>query len=83
MSVLKAKLYEILQRQQADRLEDIRGKVEEFAWGNQIRNYVLQPYRMVKDLRTEIETGDTDGVLDGDLNRFIEAYLRQTAGQNV
>ncbi len=83
MSVLKAKLYEIMQRQQAERLEDLRGKVEEFAWGNQIRNYVLHPYRMVKDLRTNVETGDTDGVLDGDLNQFIEAYLRQTAGEHA
>jgi peptide chain release factor 2 len=83
MGVLKAKLYEIMQRQHAERLEDLRGKVEEFAWGNQIRNYVLHPYRMVKDLRTNVETGDTDGVLDGDLDRFIEAYLRQTAGQNA
>ncbi|NUP99750.1 MAG: peptide chain release factor 2 [Armatimonadetes bacterium] len=82
MSVLKAKIYEIMQRQQAERLEDLRGKVEEFAWGNQIRNYVLHPYRMVKDLRTEVETGDTDGVLDGDLDRFVEAYLRQTAGEH-
>ncbi len=83
MSVLKAKLYEIMQRQQAEHLSDLRGKVEEFAWGNQIRNYVLHPYRMVKDLRTEVETGDTDGVLDGDLDRFIESYLRQTAGQHA
>jgi peptide chain release factor 2 len=82
MSVLKAKIYEIMERQHAERLEDLRGKVEEFAWGNQIRNYVLHPYRMVKDLRTNVETGDTDGVLDGDLDRFIESYLRQTAGQN-
>jgi peptide chain release factor 2 len=82
MSVLRAKIYEIMQRQHAERLEDLRGKVEEFAWGNQIRNYVLHPYRMVKDLRTNIETGDTDSVLDGDLDKFIEAYLRQTAGQN-
>ncbi len=81
--ILKAKIYEIMQRQHAERLEDLRGKVEEFAWGNQIRNYVLHPYRMVKDLRTDTETGDTDGVLDGDLDRFIEAYLRQTAGQNA
>ena len=72
-----------MQRQQAERLEDLRGKVEDFAWGNQTRNYVLAPYRMVKDLRTNIETGDTDGVLDGDLDRFIEAYLRQTAGQHT
>ncbi len=82
MSVLKAKIYEILQRQQAERLEDLRGRVEDFAWGNQTRNYVLHPYRMVKDLRTNVETGDTDGVLDGDLDQFIEAYLRQTAGQH-
>jgi len=83
MKVLKGKLFEIMQRQQAERLSDLRGKVEEFAWGNQIRNYVLHPYRMVKDLRTDTETGDTDGVLDGDLDKFIEAYLRQTAGDHT
>lgn len=83
MSILKSKLYDIMQRQQIERLEDLRGTVEEFAWGNQIRNYVLHPYRMVKDLRTNVETSDTDAVLDGDLDRFIEAYLRQTAGQHV
>ncbi|MBI5830845.1 MAG: peptide chain release factor 2 [Armatimonadetes bacterium] len=83
MSVLKAKIYEIMVRQKAERLEDLRGKVEDFAWGNQTRNYVLAPYRMVKDLRTNVETGDTDGVLDGDLDRFIEAYLRQNAGEHA
>ena len=82
MSILKARVYEILRQAQIEHLEDLRGPVEEFAWGNQIRNYVLQPYRMVKDLRTSVETGDTDSVLDGDLEPFIEAYLRQTAGQH-
>ncbi|MCC7495297.1 MAG: peptide chain release factor 2 [Fimbriimonadaceae bacterium] len=83
MAVLKAKLFEIMQRQRAEKLADLRGKVEDFAWGNQTRNYVLHPYRMVKDLRTNVETGDTDGVLDGDLDRFIESYLRQTAGEHA
>ncbi len=82
MKVLKAKLYEIMRAQHAERLEDLRGTVTEFAWGNQIRNYVLNPFRLVKDTRTGVERGDTDAVLDGDLNEFIEAYLRQTAGAN-
>ncbi|NWG75276.1 MAG: peptide chain release factor 2 [Rubrivivax sp.] len=83
MKVLKAKLYEIMREQHAERLEDLRGKVTEFAWGNQIRNYTLNPFRLVKDTRTGLERGDTDAVLDGDLNAFIEAYLRQTAGHHA
>jgi peptide chain release factor 2 len=50
----------------------------EAAWGNQIRNYVFHPYQMVKDLRTQVETTDIQSVMDGDLDRFIEAYLRQS-----
>ena len=54
-----------------------RGNQMDNGWGSQIRSYVLQPYQMFKDLRTEVETSDTAGVLDGDLDRFIEAYLKK------
>lgn len=75
MRMLKAKLY-ILKKQENDaKLSGIRGTVMENAFGSQIRSYVLQPYRMVKDLRTGEETGNTDAVLDGDLDRFSIAYL--------
>jgi peptide chain release factor 2 len=79
LKMLKAKLYELEQakrEEQQARYEAAKGQI---AWGNQIRSYVLQPYRLVKDLRTGYEKGDVDAVLDGDLEEFIEAYLMQTA----
>lgn len=79
LALLKAKLLVILQEQQLQKIAEIRGDVVEAAWGNQIRNYVFHPYQMVKDLRTEVETSDIQAVMDGDLDPFIQAYLRQTA----
>ncbi len=76
MALLKAKLLIVLEEQRAREIAEIRGDMVEAAWGNQIRNYVFHPYQMVKDLRTEEETTDVSGVMDGDLNPFIEAYLR-------
>ncbi|MCD8371182.1 MAG: peptide chain release factor 2 [Clostridiales bacterium] len=76
MQMLKAKLYMLKQQENAEKLSDIRGDVKEIGWGNQIRSYVLQPYTMVKDLRTGEETGNVSAVLDGDLDPFISAYLR-------
>ena len=73
MQMLKAKLYMLKQQENAEKLSDIRGDVKEIGWGNQIRSYVLQPYTMVKDLRTGEETGN---VLDGGLDAFISAYLK-------
>jgi peptide chain release factor 2 len=75
MKVLKARLYELEQRKQREKLEKLEDAKTEIAWGNQIRSYVLHPYRMIKDLRTRVETGDTDRVLDGDLDDFIKAAL--------
>ena len=76
MQMLKAKLYMLKQQENAEKLSDIRGDVTEIGWGNQIRSYVLQPYTMVKDHRTNAETGNVNSVLDGALDLFIYAYLR-------
>lgn len=80
MKVLRAKLYELEQDKQRREMEKFYGDKGEIAWGHQIRSYVLQPYTMVKDHRTETETGQVDAVLDGDLDRFIEAWLKQNRG---
>lgn len=77
MALLKAKLLVIAQEQHAQAIAEIRGDMVEAAWGNQIRNYVFHPYQMVKDLRTNEETTAIDDVMDGDLEPFIQAYLRQ------
>ena len=77
MAQLKAKLLVIAQEQRAAEIADIRGDIVEAAWGNQIRNYVFHPYQMVKDLRTQEETNDVQGVMNGDLDPFIQALLRQ------
>ena len=75
MKVLKARLYQLrLQEKQAEK-DAINAQKKDIAWGSQIRSYVLQPYRLVKDLRTDVEMGNVDAVLDGDLDRFVEAYL--------
>ncbi len=76
MQMLKAKLFMLKQQENAEKLSDIRGDVKEIGWGNQIRSYVLQPYTMVKDLRTGEETGNVASVLDGGLDSFISAYLK-------
>ncbi|MFM8618828.1 MAG: peptide chain release factor 2 [Opitutaceae bacterium] len=76
MSVLKARLYEKKQDEQRAEMDKFYGEKGEIGWGSQIRSYVLQPYQMVKDLRTGISTSDTQGVLDGDLDRFVNAWLR-------
>jgi peptide chain release factor 2 len=77
MAILKAKLLIIAQEQKAKEIADIRGDMVEAAWGNQIRNYVFHPYQLVKDLRTGVETTAISDVMDGELDSFIEAYLRQ------
>jgi len=79
MRVLSARLNDVLRQQQADQLEEIQGELKDNEWGSQIRSYVLHPYQMVKDHRTEHETGNVDAVLDGDLAAFVEAYLEQAA----
>jgi peptide chain release factor 2 len=76
MKVLMARLYELERKKKLEKVELLEDAKTDIAWGNQIRSYVLHPYRMVKDMRTRLETGDTDRVLDGDLDEFIKAALK-------
>lgn len=76
LQMLKAKLYLLKQQEQADKVSDIRGEVKEIGFGNQIRSYVMQPYTLVKDHRTNVESGNVQAVLDGELDLFINAYLK-------
>ena len=76
MVILKARLAELARQEQAKELDEIRGDQDAAAWGRQLRSYVLQPYQMVKDLRTGVEVGNVQAVLDGDLDQFVEAYLQ-------
>lgn len=76
MQMLKAKLYLLKQQENAQKAAGIRGEVTEIGWGNQIRSYVMQPYTMVKDHRTGAETGNVDSVMDGNIDLFINAYLK-------
>jgi peptide chain release factor 2 len=83
MAVLRAKLVELQQEEHEAEMARLRGVHVEAGWGNQIRSYVLQPYTMVKDLRTGVETGNPMAVLDGDLDAFIEGYLRSRIGEEA
>ncbi|RLA96094.1 MAG: peptide chain release factor 2, partial [Deltaproteobacteria bacterium] len=75
LKILKARLYDLEMQKRAKQREEIYKNQKEIAWGNQIRSYVLHPYKLVKDHRTGLERGDAERVLDGDLDPFIEAYL--------
>jgi len=77
MRMLKAKLYRIQEMERDAELKKLYGEKGEIAFGSQIRNYVMQPYQLVKDVRTDTETGNIQAVLDGDLDEFMEAYLKQ------
>ncbi len=81
MKVLRARLYDRKLREQQEKLDAMHDSKKEIAWGNQIRSYVFQPYRMVKDHRTKVEVGDVDRVMDGDLEAFIKAYLLSKRSQ--
>ena len=79
MRVLKARLHKLYLEKQQEEKQKMRGEYKSAEWGNQIRSYVLHPYKMVKDHRTKYETSDADKVLDGDLYEFMENYLRFAA----
>ena len=76
MRVLRARLFEIQRQEQDKHISDLRGEYVKIEFGSQIRSYVLHPYQMVKDHRTEYEVGNTQAVLDGEIDGFIEAYLK-------
>ena len=82
MQVLKAKLYLLKQQENAEKLSDIRGDVKDINFGNQIRSYVMQPYTLVKDHRTNAENGNVNAVMDGDIDLFISAYLKWISLKN-
>ena len=80
MRVLRARLLELKQIEQEEQIAELRGEFKKVEWGSQIRSYVLHPYQMVKDHRTDYETGNTTAVLNGAIDNFIEAYLRSIVG---
>jgi peptide chain release factor 2 len=83
LRMLRSRLAELAEEQREAQLAEERGAAQNTGFGSQIRSYVLHPYQMVKDHRTEVETGNTDAVLDGDLDAFIREYLLQKAAGNV
>ena len=76
MQMLKAKLFLLKQQENQEKLSGIRGEVKDNAWGSQIRSYVMQPYKLIKDHRTGEENSNVDAVMDGDIDGFINAYLK-------
>lgn len=82
MRVLRARLLELKQQEQVEKIAELRGEYQKAEWGSQIRSYVLHPYQMVKDHRTEYEVGNAQAVLNGDLDGLIESYLRTRVGMN-
>ena len=81
MRMLKSKLMEIKIRERLDTIDEVRGVKTNIEWGSQIRSYVFMPYTLVKDNRTQFETGDVASVMDGEIDGFINAYLKMTAKQ--
>lgn len=82
MTILRSRLAQLQLEQHAEKLSELKGPNQSAEWGNQIRSYVLHPYKQVKDLRTRYETSDPDAVLDGDLAPLINAYLEYSLGQD-
>jgi peptide chain release factor 2 len=76
MQLLRAKLWRIKEKEKIEKISQIRGEQKEASWGNQIRNYILHPYKLVKDLRTGVESKEPEKVLDGNIEEFLEAQVR-------
>ncbi len=76
LKILKSRLYDLSLKEQEDKLKGIIGEKKDIAWGSQVRSYILQPYRLVKDHRTNVEIGNVDAVLEGEIDKFIKAYLK-------
>ena len=83
MRILKARLYEIAEKKQREELAELTGQKKEIAFGSQIRSYTFHPYQLIKDHRTGHEVGNVEGVMDGDLDPFIKAYLLWSRGQQA
>ncbi len=81
LTMLKGKLYERQLAEQAAAAASVRGEQKEIGWGSQVRSYVFQPYQMIKDHRTNVEVGNVDAVMDGEIDQFIDAYLRSKIGK--
>ena len=82
MKMLKSKLLELKEKEQKDRIEDLKGVQKDIAWGSQIRSYVFCPYTLVKDHRTNYEVGNVESVMNGELNGFMESYLKYITKNN-
>ena len=80
--MLKSKLLELKEKEHKDTIDELKGVQKDIAWGSQIRSYVFCPYTMVKDHRTNYEVGNVEGVMNGDLNGFMESYLKMIAKNN-
>ncbi len=82
MKMLKSKLLELKEREQKEKIEDLKGVQKDIAWGSQIRSYVFCPYTLVKDHRTNYEVGNVEAVMNGEIDGFIESYLKYIAKNN-
>jgi peptide chain release factor 2 len=83
MKILRARLFELRRKEQEQKVSELQGELKDIAWGSQIRSYVFAPYTMVKDLRTRVETGNVQAVMDGELDDFIWAFLQQEAAEKA
>ncbi|NIP31689.1 MAG: peptide chain release factor 2, partial [Candidatus Dadabacteria bacterium] len=82
LKILKARLYELERSKKQEEMQEVHSSKKEIGWGSQIRSYIMHPYRMVKDHRTEFESSNVDSVLDGDIDEFIKSYLSYQSIEN-